>query len=487
MSHEATRRFLHSSGAAIFSQAWRVVVTFGVLLIVKRLIPAGDWGLWDWALPVFMILGAVRDLGLVFHVVRVKPRPYGNLLALELVWGGAMVGLAFFGAPLLARGFSEPHPDIVGVIRALTLFLFFEGLATVPRVYFEGELKIGRAVAPEVARNLFMAVTSVGLAFYGFDVWAMVVAWVGSAALYALMLWWRAWGEMPLLFQRGETLALVRQSLPLATIWFLIILVRHVDPLILGWRFESSVVGNYTFAYQNAFRVSEIVFPAVGRALYPALVAFRQETSRLFDAYSLATLFIQVLEVPAAYFLFLNAELTLWILGGPQWLEGGAPTYLRILCFAPIIEPFSRLGGEILKVQHRDGLWILCNCLTLGSFAVGGYFLTGMVGPVGMAWINLLPLGGAVMIPALYRVAPARFRELARKLLFVYLVPAPLFAVAYFAAGAHLWLRFGLSLLAAGVSLAVLGRRFGGDFVEFFRRPPENGGRAEDPSLTARR
>ncbi len=471
MSHDATRRFLHSSGAAIFSQGWRVMVTFGVLLIVKRLIPAADWGLWDWALPVFMILGAVRDLGLVFHVVRVKPRPYGNLLGLELVWGSAMVALAFFGAPILARGFSEPHPDIVPVIRALTLFLFFEGLSTVPRVYFEGELKIGRAVAPEVARNLFMAVTSVSLAVAGFDVWSMVIGHVGSSILYTIMLWWRAWGEIPLRFERGETFRLIRDSMPLAIIWFLIILVRHVDPLILGWRFESSVVGNYTFAYQNAFRVSEIVFPAVGRALYPALVAFREEMSRLFDAYSLATLFIQALEVPAAYFLCLNAELTLLILGGPQWLEGGAPTFLRILCFAPIIEPFSRLGGEILKVQHRDRLWILCNTLTLASFAGGGYLLTGIMGPIGMAWINLLPLGGAVMIWALYRVDPAKFLELAKKLLFIYAVPVPLFLAAYLATGEHLWSRFALSLIAVIASLAIFGKRFGGEFVEFFRRP----------------
>ena len=42
----------------------------------------------------------------------------------------------------------------------------------------------------------------------------------------------------------------------------------------------------------------------------------------------------------------LCAELTLQILGGSQWHE--APTYLRILCFAPLIGPFSRLGGEVL-------------------------------------------------------------------------------------------------------------------------------------------
>ena len=208
-SQDARGRFLRSSGAAIFSQAWRVLVTFGTMLVLKRIIPAGDWGLWEWALPIFMILGAVRDLGLVYHVVRLKPRPYGNLLALELVWGGILVGLTFIAAPLLAKAYAEPHPEILMVLRAMALFLLFEGLSTVPRTYFEGEQRIGRAVAPEIVRNLFMAVVSVGLAVAGFSIWAMVIANVGAAALYALMLWWRTWGEIPLLYQRGKTLALV--------------------------------------------------------------------------------------------------------------------------------------------------------------------------------------------------------------------------------------------------------------------------------------
>ncbi|MCP3959946.1 MAG: oligosaccharide flippase family protein [bacterium] len=469
MSRETTRRFLHSSGAAIFSQLWRVVVTFGTMLLLKRWISDGDWGLWHWALTVFMILGAARDLGLVFHVVRVKPRPYGNLLAVELIWGSAMVGLAYWGAPLLSRGFSEAHPDVIGVLRALTLFLFFEGLSIVPRVYFEGELRIGRAVAPELVRNLVMAATAIALAWQGFGVWSLVWAWVASAAIYALMLWWRAWGDIPLLFQRGETLALIRESSPLAVIWFLIILVRFIDPLILGWRFESSVVGNYGFAYENAFRMSEIVFPAVGRALYPALVAFREEVRRLFDAYALGTLFIQALELPVAYFLFLNAETALYLLGGAQWEQ--APTYLRILCFAPLVDPFTRLGGEILKVQHRDGLWIVCNCITLATFLGGGIYLTGLLGPVGMAWINLLPLGGVPMAWALYRVAPKRFLELVRQLVFVYLVPIPIFVCAWLAAGDHPWWLFAVSLVAVALSLAIFAWRFGRDFVDFFQRP----------------
>ena len=56
-------RFLRSSGAAAVSQGVRVLTVFGAQLILRRYIPAEDWGLFDWALVVFLVLGAVRDLG----------------------------------------------------------------------------------------------------------------------------------------------------------------------------------------------------------------------------------------------------------------------------------------------------------------------------------------------------------------------------------------------------------------------------------------
>ncbi|MFQ5350063.1 MAG: hypothetical protein ACE5EG_06445, partial [Thermoanaerobaculia bacterium] len=65
--------------------------------------------------------------------------------------------------------------------------------------------------------------------------------------------------------------------------------------------------------------------------------------------------------------------------------------------------------------------------------------------------------------------APAGFRRLTGQLLFVYLVPVPFFAAAWWLAGDGQWARFALSLAAIAVSLAILWRRFGGGFLGFFR------------------
>lgn len=462
-------RFYRSTAAAALSQLWRVAVTLGTRIVLRRLVDPADWGVWDWALAVFLVLGALRDLGLVYHVVRVKPRPYGNLLAVEAIWGGALALVTVIGAPVLALAFHDPHPAVVPVLRWLALFLFLEGMASVPRTYFECELEIGRVVVPELVRNVLFAGLSLGLAWAGWGVWSLVAAYTTGTAVYAGMLWWRARGLMPLTWQPGQTVALLRRSLPLALIWFLIILIHNVDPLILGARFVAGTVGNYKFAYEAAFMAVTVLQPAVARALYPALAALAEKPHKLFEAYRLGTLLLSAIEVPAALFFFWNAEAAVRILGGGAWET--APTFLRILALAPLIDPFTRLGGELLKIHDDDRWWILSSLLTLGSFAIVGWLATGTIGAAGMAWTNFLPLGVGVMAWALHRIDPPGFRRLVRDLAWIYLPAVLPFALAALVAGDRIWLRFGLSAVAGLASVAFSYRRFGHSFVAFLRDP----------------
>ncbi|MEM6793318.1 MAG: oligosaccharide flippase family protein [Acidobacteriota bacterium] len=467
--HTASR-FLRSSGAAALSQGVRVLSTLGAQLVLRRYIPPEDWGLFQWASVVFLLLGAVRDLGLGYHVLRTEPRPYGNLLALEGLWGGFLFAMACLAAPLGPLLYAGSHEHTVSVLRLMALFMLLEGLATVPRIYLEGELQVGRAVGPELLRNLVFVATACGLATQGFGVFSLAIGHTAATGIYAAILWLRVWREIPLSFAPEGMRRLLIESSPLAIIWFLAILIRWIDPLVLGLRFPFEDVGNYSFAFEWAtMAAGQILLPAITRAFYPALLRFGVRSRETFRAYSLSTLFILIFEVPAAFFLFLNADRVVLLVGGGQW--SGAPTYLRILAFAPLVDPFTRLGGEMMKALHWDRLWIAASLLTVLAYGGGGYLLTGVLGPAGMAWINLLPLGSAVIAWAVYRVSPEGFRALGRQLLFVYLAPVPLFAAAFVLAGADESLRLALSLLAGALAVLASAWRFGAEFQEFFRGP----------------
>lgn len=476
--HATPRGLLRSSGAATLAQFVRVAAILLTHLALRRLIPREDWGLRDWTEALFLILATVRDLGLPSHVVRLRPMPLGNLLRLQGLWGATLALFLLAGAPALATLFETPRADVALVIRVMTLYLLLEGLAAVPLTWFEAELRIGRAVVPELARTFTYCVAALGFALGGFGVWSFVLAMIGSQLVHTTWLWLRArtalpsppghppQPAMPLHYEPGRTLEMLRASIPLGSVWLLSFAASYVDALILGGRFSDAVVGGYMFALVWAFFAFRILQQPIGRALYPAFVRFRAEPGRQFEAYRLATKAILALEVPAALVLFLNAELAVRLLGGEQY--AGQAGLLRLLAFAPLIDPLGHFGGELLIARHHDRLRVASLALNLAALVGFGIWLSAAHGPVGMAWAKFLPLGTPLLVWALWRDDGRTLGKLAFDLGEVYLAPLPLFVLAWWAGGDSIWLRFALSLAAALLSLAWFWRRFGGRFLDFF-------------------
>ena len=473
---------LRSGGAATLAQFVRVAAILLTHLALRRLIPPADWGLRDWTESLFLLLATVRDLGLPSHVVRLRPIPLGNLLRAQLAWGGAL-GLGILAAaPLLAGTFRTPRPDVTWVLQVMVAYLLLEGLASVPLTHFEAGLKIGRSVLPELARTLSYCAGALALALAGWGVWSFVLAMVGSQALYAGLLWWRARPTMTLHLAPGGTIPMLAASVPLGSIWLLAFAVTYADALILGSRFPDAVVGGYMFAYVWAFFASRVLQQPIGRALYPALVQFGDRPGQQFLAYRLATKVLLAIEVPAALFLFLNADLVVRILGGERYADQAG--LLRLLAFAPLIDPLGRFGGELLVSRHRDRDRILSLVLHLAALVAGGLWLSHRYGPVGMAWANFLPLGAPILLWSMARIDRAGLGRLVLDLAEVYAAPLPLFALAWWGAGDHLWLRFGFTAAAAVASLAWFWFRFGSRFRDFFSSASRPAAGAAEPGAS---
>jgi O-antigen/teichoic acid export membrane protein len=471
MSQRSTSQgLLRSTGAAAVLQLWRMALVFGTNLVLRRWVDIDSWGLWAWSEALFLVLASVRDFGMSSHVVRLRPPPFRNFLLQQLVWGCALGALIALAAPLLAAVNADPDPRLVPMLRALAVYLFLEGLATVPLVYFESELAIERTVVPEMARSILYAGVAIALAWWGAGVWSFVAAQLIAAAAFAALLWWRAWGRIPLPRLPLRTLDLVRGALPVGGVWLLGLAVMQLDSLVLGWRFSKETVAAYAFAYATAFLPWRILQAPMGRALYPALVAYRDEPAKAAEAYRLATLVLLAIEVPAALFLSFNAELILRLLGGDQW--GDAAPFLRLLAFAPIIDPVGRFAGELLIAFHKERLRAVSLVATFTSMFGGALLLIPWLGPMGMAVANFLPFGWLVAAWAVYQVVGRPLWRLVGDATLVYLVPLPLFLAAVWLSGDAPWLRAALCALAGALALLFQWRRLGAGFTTFFRRRP---------------
>ena len=434
--------------------------------------PPEQWGVWSWLEALFLLLASVRDLGVTNHVMRLAPMPFGTFLRVELVAGLALAGAVFGGAPWLAAGFAGGGEDVVAGIRVLAIGIVLEGLGAVALIWFEAKLRIERTLSAEILRTIAYCAVVLWGALHGWGFWSFVAGQLAGQLLFALELWRRARPEIELAAAPGGALRLVADSLPLAGVWWLTTAVAYGDSFVLGGLFGRADVGLFMFGFTYAFLVFRVLQQPIARSLFPALVAFGGRPDEQLRAWRLATVLFLALEVPAALLLAANAELVALVLRGEEYL--GAAPYLRLLAFAPLVDPLGRFGGELLVARGRDRARILSLALQLVALVAGGILLCRWLdSPIGMAWAHFLPLGAPVILVALLRAGgAAELLRLARELAEIYLVPLAPFALAWWLTPDSRWLRLAATLAAAALALAWTWRRHREEFRDFFAAAP---------------
>lgn len=459
-------RLLASTGAATFSQVWRFVVTLATHMVLRRLLGAENWGLYHWAVDtLFQLLPQIRDLGLPAQMVRANARPWRLYLILQLSAGVGLGALVLVFAPNLAAFYPEGGAALVDIVRFLVVFLILDGIAKVPVTFFEAQLDLGRTVIPEVARNLTYAAVAIPLALLGFEVWSLLIAHVAATAVYAALLWARAWGKIPR--GEGELLPLLGQSLPLMGMAFALLAIEWVDFAILGLVADPETVGHYGGALRLAVLCALVIELPIRRALYPAFVAVRDHPQRVFEVYRLSTLVLLVIQAPFAAILLVEPETLLAWAWGAEYVA--AAPYLRCLALVPLVQPFHRCVEDVLLARHEERYLIAAALTTLGTIVVLGVVLAEQIGPIGVAVAKLLPVGALLTAWAVRRVDPVAFRRLAGELVQLYLMTAVVFAPVLLVPSG--WVRL---VVAGGAALVVLAWgwwRWGAELRDFFRVP----------------
>jgi len=463
------RGLLRSGSAATLANGVRTFALLVTHIVVRRFVPPEQLGIWNWIEPVFLVLATLRDLGVPSHVVRLRPRPHGTHLRVQLGWGALLALAVIAVAPWLAQAFQAPSPTVVAALRVMVVYLLLEGLSAVALTSFESELAVERTLPAELARTAVYCAAVLALAVLGWGFWSFVAAQIAGQAAYAAVLWARARrAGIALVHAPGSTPGIVRDSLPVGAIWLLSTAVLSADAFVVGKLFDEATLGLYALGYFFAFLVTRLLQQPIGRTLYPALVAFGETSREQFRAFRLATVLFLALEVPAALLLAANAELVILVVGGRDYL--GAAPFLALLAFAPIVDPLGRFGGELFMARRLDRARLAALGLQLAGLVGGGVALSlWLDSPYGMAWANFLPTGSLVVLAVLLRGADrGEVVRLARELAEIYLVPLAPFALAWTAAGDRPWLRLALTAAAALVSLAWVWRRHGAEYRSFF-------------------
>jgi O-antigen/teichoic acid export membrane protein len=462
------QRVLRSTFASYAIQLARLGINFGAKIALMHLVLPHGHGVYELALRIVTIASAIRDLGLPYHLVRDRRRPYGTVLAATSALAALVTVLLIATAPL----FGRLAPELPSVLRVFSFWILLDGLAVVPRVFFERELTIGHLIGPEIWRGAIVGIVSIGLAWMGFGYWSLVVGDLIGAGLLASYSWVKVWGKIPLRVETELLPSLLRSSFLLFLIWLALQLVTYVDVFIVEAIRDTDTVGLYSRTYWLVFLVATFFYP---RAFFPTLVEYKDDRAKFIEFFRLSTVQLLGCQVIGSYFLFFNANRVVLVLFGDGWL--GAVPILRALSFVPFLGQFAILGGEALKAEHQDQAWLCAIVLNLIALVGIGILFTQQWGAPGMAVANYFLVGDAIIVWRIRKILGPWAKILLGDVAFLYAVPFPFYVcVAWIFPGLSWW-RFIGSLVAAALSLALFAWRYHGAFRAFFKSERKSGHR----------
>lgn len=278
-------RAARAAGVTLVGQALRIVVQFGSILLLARLLLPEDYGLLAIVLVVVGIGEIIRDFGLSTAAIRAPELSEDTRDA--LFWINTAIGAALCVVVVACSGLLADlfgRPPLTAIACALAGTFVLNGMATQYRVTLTREMRFRSLVTADVVAQTAAAAVAIALAALGTGYWALVAQQLVQSALVLVLV------AVPARWLPGRPRRTpgLRPYLTLGLHLVGTQLVNYagnnVDTVTIGLRFDAAALGLYNRGFQLLMTpLNQLRSPATTVAL-PVLSRLQDDRER-FDEY----------------------------------------------------------------------------------------------------------------------------------------------------------------------------------------------------------
>jgi polysaccharide transporter, PST family len=395
------------------AQVAKVIVQFGSVIVLSRLLSPADFGLLAMVAPLYGLALIFQDLGLGHATV--QSAQVTSAQSDALFWLNIAVGLCLavpllFGAPIVGWFYGDER------VEALT-----RGFALVTAIGAFGAQH--SALLNRSMRFRFLAALDTITVFAGFLGAVLLAAvfhtyWAlfASAAIGTTVSVVGAWigtGFVPRLPRRGSGAGqMVRLGAGITSFKVFTFIARNLDNVLIGRVWGDAPLGLYDRAYKLLmFPLLQINVP-LGRVMLPMLARLRSDEQRYRSAYLRAVNQLLLVTQPGIVVAIATADIFVPILLGEEW--GGAAPIFRWMGLAALLQPISAATTWLFVSQGRGRAfaWFGGFDAAISTLA----FCAGLPwGPIGVAAaysVSQVLLRSPVILWMATQTGPVRLRDL---------------------------------------------------------------------------
>lgn len=376
------------SAFTLAGQAVRLLLMLATTIVLSRLLAPNVFGLMAMVLAVSGVAQIFLDFGLSTAALQAKNLTHAqqsNLFWINAAVGIALAALLYALAVPISWMYNEP--DVVPLIRSISLFYVASGFAAQFRVKINRDLKFGLLALTDILPATIALGAACALAASGFGVASLVVQQLCIAffTLIFAIIFARWWPSLP---KRGQNMhALLSFGTTFALTQLLSYAAKNIDSVLIGRFNGSAALGQYDRAFQISVVPVDRINAPLTKVAIPILSRVADNKveflawlrkAQLIACYGTATLF--------AVLCGLGSPIVS-LLMGPGWETAGV--ILSVLALSGIFRSITQISYWMFIsqgfVRQQLNRFLVTQPLTILAMIAGLHW-----GPVGVAWGNVV-------------------------------------------------------------------------------------------------
>ena len=352
-----------------------------VQLVLVRILFPEDFGLVGMAVFFTGLVQVLSTLGLGVSLIQMKEEKIQPIHYDTVFWSSLGFNLFtyiivyFLVTPFAAYFYDEPL--LMQVIPVLALSGLINSFSTVPSIRLTKSLQFKKLTQAEIIAMVFSGTIAIGLAFFGFGVYAIIMNGLLNALIKVPFLWYFDRWQPSFRFSLPKLKEVLGNGIYESMSQTLMFVIKNIDYLIIGKLLSASLLGIYTFAFMltDSFRAQ--LMTVMNKVMFPVYSKIQNDKA-LLKTYYLKVVRFNVLAIgPIMIFLTLYAEKIIFIIGGEKWLEAAFP--VQMLSLAALLHVIGGTYSSVLKGMGKFSLDFKISLfktifVTIPFFYIGAYF-----------------------------------------------------------------------------------------------------------------
>jgi PST family polysaccharide transporter len=328
------------------------LLSFGVLVVLARMLSPADFGLFAMATVATKFTGLYQASGFSASIVQretIDDDHLNTAFWVNVATSCVLAAALFCGAGLVAGFFKEPA--LVDMVRWMSVVLILGGLGQVQAQLLRRRMKFKALATRTLFAEPISGVLALLAAANGLGVWSLVVKQI-AFRFVNLIVCWKVGGWRPgFSFSLRHARELISFGASMMGANGLNFVRSQGSSLIIGHLLGSAALGYYNMGGRIYNLTKTALIGGLGKVIWPMFSRLQGDMERLREAYYNVSRFSALVAFPAFTGILLIAPHFIPIAFGPRW--GASIVVVQILAVQAIIESMSHYNETVLNALGR--------------------------------------------------------------------------------------------------------------------------------------